>query len=80
MSDNEHSPSGLSDSEIFAVKHAPAHTIPQLGKRFKDFGKAVSLLRAKNTGNVFKEKIPRSLGFKDSCELKKQSTSRVSER
>ncbi len=80
MSDNEHPSSRLSDSEIFAVKATPAYAIPQLGKRVKDFCETVSPLRTKQTGNVFKDKIPRSLGFKDSCKLKKEVASFISER
>ena len=79
-SDNEHPSSGLSDSEVFAVKTAPAYAIPQFAKRVKDFFVSVPLLSAKQSGNVFKDKIARSLGFKDSCELKKESTPRISER
>lgn len=79
-SDNEHPSSGLSDSEVFAVKTAPAYAIPQFAKRVKDFCEAIPLLSAKQSGNVFKDKIARSLGFKDSCELKKESTPRISER
>ena len=80
ISDNEHPSAGLSDSEIFAVKHAPAYAIPQFAKRVNDLCETVSFLRTKQTGNIFKDKIPRSLGFKDSCELKKESTPRISER
>ncbi len=80
ISDNEHPSSGLSDSEVFAVKTAPAYAIPQFAKRVKDFCEAVPLLSTKQFGNVFKDKIARSLGFKDSCELKKESTPRISER
>lgn len=80
MSDNEHPSSGLSDSEVFAVKTAPAYAIPQFAKRVKDFCEAIPLLSTEQTGNIFKDKIARSLGFKDSCELKKESTSRISER
>ena len=71
-SDNEHPSSGLSDSEVFAVKTTPAYAIPQFAKRVKDFFEAIPLLSAKQSGNVFKDKIARSLGFKDSCKLKKR--------
>lgn len=80
MSDNEHPSSGLSDSEIFAVKHAPAYAVPQFAKRVKDFCEAIPLLSAEQTGNVFKYKIPRSLGFKDSCEFKKEVAPFICER
>lgn len=78
-SDNEYPSSGPSDSEVFAVKTAPAYAIPQFAKRVKDFREAIPLLSTKQSGNVFKDKIARSLGFKDSCELKKESIPRISE-
>ena len=55
--------------------HKPFHAIPQLWKRFKDDFESLPFFNTQQSGYVFKDKIARPLGFKDSGKLKEQIAS-----
>src|SRR3990167_2204225 len=57
ISDNEHSFSFLRDTEVFCVENLPPQRIPRFGKRNENVCEIKSSPRAKNSFNVFKDKI-----------------------
>jgi hypothetical protein len=77
MSNNDDSFPVLGDSEIFAVEYLPFHAIPQLCKRGDDGSESCPVFMADKALDVFKDEMSGSLVFQDSCDIKKESASRV---
>ena len=75
ISDKVHPFSGLGDSEIFAVKHLPFHTIPQSVQRMEDGRKCPASVMVKQAGNIFKQQIRRSFCRSQPGNFKEQGTS-----
>ena len=62
---------------MFAVKHHPFATIPQVIKRGEDDAKRPSLRMAQQSGYVFKEQIRRLSGLSQPSDFKEESSSCV---
>ena len=77
ISDKIHPFAGLGDAEIPAVKHLPLHTIPHSLQRMEDGRKRPPFVMVKQSGNIFKQQIPRLSGFSQPGKLKEQGPSRV---
>ena len=60
---------------MFAVTHSPFDMIPQVIKRGEDDAKRPASVMRKQSWNVFKEKIRRSLFFNHSGQFKEESAS-----
>ena len=60
---------------MFAVKHSPFDTIPQVIKRGEDDAKRPASVMRKESRHVFKKKIQRPLLFNYSGQFKEESTS-----
>jgi hypothetical protein len=54
-SHNEHSLARLGDSEVFAVKHTPSHSIPEFGQSPKDDCEISSFVGREKARHVFDE-------------------------
>ena len=58
--------------EIFAVKHLPFHKIPQSVQCMEDCRKCPPFVMVKQSGNIFKQQIPRLSGFSQAGQFKEQ--------
>lgn len=67
----------MGDAEILAVKHLPFHMIPQSPQRIEDRRKRPAVVMVKQSGNIFKEQIPRLPGFSQSGKFKEQGPSGI---
>ena len=77
IADKEHPFPGLRDSKMFAVKHRPFHTVPQVRKRGEDGRKCPAAVMVKQSWHVFKQKIRRPSRFSQPGNFKEQRTSWV---
>ena len=74
MSDNEDPLPVLGYSVVLAVKHLPLQVIPQVIKRGNDRVKGASPVVAKESFNVFKDKMTGSFSVEYPAEFKKERT------
>src|SRR5579859_1988131 len=63
----------LGDSEVAAVKHTPAQTIPELGQRSEDDSEISSSMRTEESRNVFENKNSGAAFSNQSRKLIKES-------
>lgn len=64
---------------MFAVKHSPFDMVPQVRKRGEDGRKRPAAVMVKQSGNIFKQQIPRLPGFSQSGKFKEQGPSGIAE-